>query len=79
MLLDAVLLSFEALFWGGGFLLRTGFGWRLILSPSYRAATNARWQIDSAMHVAAETCAVLFGLVISSAFIIWFALGVRGA
>lgn len=53
-------------------LVRSGFGWRLLLSRRYRAAARARWDASN-MAAGAEIGAALVGLVASLAAAVWAA------
>ena len=54
-------------------LLRSGFGWRLVLSPRYRAAMRTQWDGGAGLHAGAEVAAGAMGLILSTCALVWLA------
>ena len=65
----------ETAFWLGEALVRSAFGWRLLLSPRYRTAALRRWRTDGGLHAGAELAGAVLGLLLSAALLIWLAAG----
>ncbi|MBC7788356.1 MAG: hypothetical protein H7Z74_00305 [Anaerolineae bacterium] len=71
MVLDAFGWLVGAVLWLGEFCVRSGFGWRFILSPRYRADTVARWQEDGGLYSSVEIFGAATGMCITVLLLAW--------